>query len=158
MEMENEESFLFTGGSGTAVTDIEKLFHSNEETDAVPAYALLSNSGSPGRVVVAISDDQLGTGDRMHGEELMHDLLEALCDRVTLPDEVVFYHKGVLLLVKDHPAAQIIHELCSLDVEIKVCKESLEFYKKEPAAHNMQPVPMAEIISDLLKAGKVVKL
>lgn len=157
MELDNEEPFLFHSGSANTVTETEHLLHSEEETQKDPAFAMISSLGNPGRVVVAIADDQIGTGDREHGQVLMQAFLEELCDRATLPDEVVFYHRGVLLLEREHPATWIIYQLCSLNIEIKACSESLEYYKKEPAAHNMQPVPMSVITSDLLKADKVIR-
>ena len=157
MELENEEPFLFHSGSVGTLTEGDKLLHADEEPVTNPAFARIPVKGNPGRLVVAVTDDQIGVGDREHGTVLLHDFLEDLCDRANLPDEVVFYHRGVLLLEKGHPAESIIRQLCSLDLEIKVCIESLDFYNKEPAAHIMQPVPMSEITRDLLRADKVIR-
>jgi intracellular sulfur oxidation DsrE/DsrF family protein len=156
MDLDHDEPYLFHNGAVSTVTEADKLIHADEKQPD-PSYALLPVVGGAGRIVVALSDDQIGMNEREHGMVLLRIFMEELCDRVTLPDEVVFYHRGVLLLDRDHPAQLIVRQLCSLDVEIKVCMESLDFYKIEPAAHNMQPVPMSEITRDLLKADKVIR-
>jgi len=139
-----------------APTELEKALCADKQKKLDPAFSLLTSSGNPGRVVVAISDDQLGTGDRELGTELLLVFLHGLCERPTLPDEIVFYHRGVLVLEKEHPAEVILHKLCLHDVEIKASCESLDFYKKEPAVLKIQPVPMSEITRDLLKADRVI--
>jgi|GEM_PF-760967 len=138
------------------LTELQKALCIDKEREPDPAFALLAASGNPGRVVVAISDDQLGVCDEKHGAELLLIFLQGLCERVTLPDEIVFYHRGVFVLDKDHPALTILFNLCSQDVVLKACRESLDFYKKEPAVLKIQPVPMSEITRDLLKADRVI--
>jgi len=145
------------GRTGTsALTELEKALCADKQNKLDPAFSLLTSSGNPGRVVVAISDDQLGTGDKELGTKLLLIFLQGLCERPTLPDEIVFYHRGVLVLEKDHPAEAILLKLCMHDVEIKASRESLVFYEKEPAVLKIQPVPMSEITRDLLKADRVI--
>lgn len=144
-----------TAEAGTR-TGLQKALCSDKDTELDPAFALLAASGNPGRVVVAISDDQLGVCDEKHGAELLLTFLRGLCERATQPDEVVFYHRGVLVLEKGHPAETILLKLCAQDVQVKACAESLDFYKKEPAVLKIQPVPMSEITRDLLKADRVI--
>lgn len=146
--------------------ELEKVLFTDKDTLLDPAFSMLSVSGNPGRVIVVISGDQLGSGDQAgsgeqahdqgHGQELLLHFLEGLCDRVTLPDEIVIYHRGVLILTQDHEARTILSRLCSQDVEIKACRESLDFYKIEPAVSKIQPALMSEITRDLLKADKVI--
>src|SRR5659263_154488 len=138
------------------LTELQKALCIDKEKEPDPAFALLAASGNPGRVVVAISDDQLGVCDEKHGADLLLIFLQGLCERVTLPDEIVFYHRGVFVLDKDHPARTILFNLCSQNVVVKACRESLDFYKKEPAVLKIQPVPMSEITRDLLKADRVI--
>lgn len=138
------------------LTEFQKALCIDKDMEPDPAFALLAASGNPGRVVVAISDDQLGVCDEKHGADLLLTFLQGLCERVTLPDEIVFYHRGVFVLDKDHPARTILFNLCSQDVIVKACRESLDFYKKEPAVLKIQPVPMSEITRDLLKADRVI--
>lgn len=128
----------------------------NKDTILEPEFELLAVHEHPGRIVVAVSDDKLGTEEDCHGKDLMQIFLQGLLDRVTLPDEVVFYHRGVLLLEKGHPAETVIAHLGTLDLEMKACTESLSFYKKEPAAYKIQQVSMSEITRDLLRADRVI--
>jgi intracellular sulfur oxidation DsrE/DsrF family protein len=144
-------------GRGTsALPKLEKALCIEREKKLDPAFSLISTSGNPGRAVVVISDDKLGTEDSEHGKELMLAFLRGLCDRATLPDEIVFYHRGVLVLDIEHPADSLLRNLCAQDVEMKACRESLNFYKKEPAVLKIQPVPMSEITHDLLMADRVI--
>ena len=139
-----------------ARSKLEKALCTDRERNLDPAFSLIPSCGNPGRVVVVISDNQLGTEDKAHGEAIMLAFFKELCNRSTLPDEIVFYHRGVLLLDKEHPAESVLRNLCAQDVEMKACSESLDFYKKEPAVHKIQPVPMSEITHDLLMADRVI--
>lgn len=135
---------------------LEEALKMEGNTILDPSFSLLSASGNPGRVVVAISDDHLGSTADEHGADLAVIFLKGLCERVTQPDEIVFYHRGVLLLEKGHGAEAVLSQLCTQDVLIKACRESLDYYKKEPAVLKIQPVPMSEITRDLLKADRVI--
>jgi len=139
-----------------ALPKLEKALCIEREKKLDPAFSLIPSCGNPGRAVVVISDNKLGTEDKEHGEQLMLAFLKGLCDRSTLPDVIVFYHRGVLVLGKGHPAESVLRNLCAQDVEMKACRESLEFYQKEPAVHKIQPVPMSEITHDLLMADRVI--
>ena len=153
--MINEENSAGKRSAAT-LTEFEKALCVDKVAIPDPAFALLTSSGNPGRVVVAISDNQIGNSDKEHGTQLLLSFLQGLCERATLPDEIVIYHRGVNILEKDHPAEPILINLCAQDVEIKACRESLDFYKKEPAVSKIQPVPMSEITRDLLKADRVI--
>ena len=142
--------------AAATLTELQKALCIDKETKIDPAFSLLTSSGNPGSVIVVISDDQLGVEDKEHGEHLLLSFLKGLCERATQPDEVVFYHRGVLVLEKGHPAETILLKLCAQDVQVKACRESLDFYKKEPAVLKIQPVPMSEITSDLLKADRII--
>lgn len=142
--------------AAATLTELQKALCVDKETKIDPAFSLLTSSGNPGSVIVAISDDQLGVQDKEHGEQLLLTFLRGLCERATQPDEVVFYHRGVLVLEKGHPAETILLKLCVQDVQIKACRESLDFYKKEPVVLKIQPVPMSEITCDLLKADRII--
>lgn len=153
--MANEENSAKKSSAAT-LTEFEKALCVDKEPILDPTFSLLTSSGNPGRVVAVISDDQLGSSDKEHGTQLLLSFLQGLCERATLPDEVVFYHRGVIILEKDHPAESILINLCAQDVEVKACRESLDFYKKEPAVIKIQPVPMSEITRDLLRADRVI--
>jgi hypothetical protein len=144
------------GRTQAKLAELEKALYVENETLIDPAFSLLATSGNPGRVVIIISDDQLGVDDEAHGQQLRLIFLKGLCDRFTQPDEIVFYHRGVLLLEEGHPAQDILLRLSAHDVEIKASLESLTFYNKEPAVLKIQPVPMSEITRDLLKADRVI--
>jgi len=154
--MINEEGRSIIGSAATR-TDVRTAIDLEDDERLEPAFSLLAVSGNPGHAVAAIADSRLGSGDQEHGEALLRIFLEGLCDRVTQPDEVVFYDKGVLLLEKGHWAEDILNQLCLHDVQVKACRESLDYYKKEPAASKIQPVPMSEITRDMLRSDRVIR-
>lgn len=143
--------------SKEAVNDLELLLQTDTKLDLDPAFAILSTRENPGRVVVALSGDFIGVGDESHGRELLHVFVAALCAKATLPDEVVFYHRGVLLLAPGHALHDTLTCLSSHDVQMKAASESLDYYKIEPTIPQVQSVPMCEITRDILRADKVLR-
>lgn len=152
--MEEDELFLF--GSAPAATKEPGLLHA--DSDAVPetSFSLYDQVRHPNRVTVAISSDAIGTGDPNHGTDLMICFLKNLCERALLPDEVLLYHRGVLLLSEDHGALDLIRCLCNRDVDVKACRESLNFYRIIPAVDKITAVSMNEITRSLLRADRLV--
>ena len=143
--------------SKDAASDLELLLQTDTQLDLDPAFAILSTRENPGRVVVALSGDYIGVGDDPHGRELLHIFVAALCAKATLPDEVVFYHRGVLLLAPGHALHDTLTCLSSHDVQMKAASESLDYYKIEPTIPQVQSVPMCEITRDILRADKVLR-
>ncbi|MBN1892357.1 MAG: DsrE family protein [Clostridiales bacterium] len=150
------------GLGGTEVPDggvvtKPRLLYGEDEPDTRAAFAFSETYVRPDHVIVAISSDQIGTSDEKHGAELLSIFLNSLCERFNLPDEVLLYHTGVLLLNEGHPALDPIRLLCRREVAVKACSESLDFYKTKPAEPNVQPVSMSEITRILMRADRVIR-
>lgn len=152
--MEKDDVFLF--GSSAATVKEPGLLHPDADPAIDTAFALYEHGKHPGRVVVALSSDRIGETDPKHGAELMTIFLQNLCECSLLPDEVLLYHRGVLLSCSDHSAMDFLCNLCDRDVEVKVCMESLNYFCKKPAEAKMLPVPMSEITRSLLTADRLI--
>lgn len=152
--MEDDELFLF--GGAPAATKEPGLLHADTDANTETSFSLYEQGRHPNRVAVAISSDAIGSIDRTHGAELLIQFMKSLCERAILPDEVLLYHRGVLLLSEDHGALEWIRCLCNRDVEVKACEESLKFYAMKPAEGKVRAVPMNEITRSLLRADRLV--
>lgn len=131
-------------------------FQIHNEIETEPLYAVLPTDDNPGITAVLLSGDRIGDPAE-HGEDLLRIFLNGLCDRATMPDLILIYGSGVLLMDDLHPAFPALSRLTSLDIVIKACEESLAEYKKEPAVSKIQPVPMSEITQDILKADRIIR-
>jgi hypothetical protein len=149
---------------GGAVAAEPGMIYDADRANPQTAYTFAESYARSGRVIVAISSDSIGgseadpgASDSGHGAELLRIFLENLCERINLPDEVVLYGRGVLLTGDGHPALDSIRLLCHREVSVKVCTESLDFYKTKPAEANVQPVPMSEITRSMMRADRVIR-
>jgi len=152
--MEEDELFLF--GGAPAATKEPGLLHTDSDAVTETSFSLYEQGRHPSRVVVAISSDAIGSTELTHGAELLIQFMKSLCERALLPDEVLLYHRGVLLLYEDHSALQWIRCLCNRDVEVKACEESLNFFNVKPVEGKVKAVPMNEITRSLLRADRLV--
>lgn len=131
-------------------------FQIHNEIETEPLYAVLPTDDNPGITAVLLSGDRIGDPAE-HGEDLLRIFLNGLCDRATMPDLILIYGSGVLLMDDLHPAFPALSRLTSLDIVIKACEESLAEYKKEPTVLKIQSVPMTEITQDILRADRIVR-
>lgn len=153
--MEDDELFLF--GGAPAATKEPGLLHGDSDTTTETSFSLYEQGRHSGRVIVAISSNAIGSADPKHGAELLIQFMKSLCERALLPDEVLLYHRGVLLLSENHAASEWIRCLCNRDVEVKACAESLDFYDLKPAEAKIKSASMIEITRSLLRADRVVR-
>ena len=131
-------------------------FQIHNDTQTEPLFSVLPTGENPGITAVVLSDDRIGDpGD--HGIDLLRFFLTGLCERATMPDLLLIYGRGVLLMDDLHPAFPALSRLTSLDIVIKACEESLAEYKKEPTVLKIQSVPMTEITQDILRADRIVR-
>lgn len=152
--MEDDELFLF--GGAPATTKEPGLLHADSDATTETSFSLYEQGRHQSRVVVAISSDAIGSADPKHGAELLIQFMKSLCERALLPDEVLLYHRGVLLLSENHDALVWIRCLCNRDVEVKACKESLDYYGLMPTEGKVKAVSMIEITRSLLRADRMV--
>jgi len=127
-------------------------------TDIAPetVFAKTEQMGLPGWVTVVFSSDYIGKEDISHGEVLLLAFLDGLCQSDALPDEVIFYHRGVLLLKENHSARKYIEKLLQWDVQVLVSEESCEEYRIFLPEKDIPRASMQTICRHMLRADKLI--
>lgn len=149
------EDFYFHNTSSPGVAVSDPIFR-EKEPDLEVMLAAYDEVRRSGVTVVALSSDAIGVGDEPHGRDLMIHFLKSVCNQQELPDEVLVYHRGVLLLEKGSSALHFFEILCDLEVVVKACGESLERYAIDLPNRKIRMVSMDEITTSLLRADRVV--
>lgn len=80
--------------------------------------------------VVAVSSEEMGTGDLVLGKKLMGSFLYALSEQDELPKAILFYNSGVYLTLEGSGSLEDLKTLATAGVEILTCGLCLDFYKK----------------------------
>ena len=127
-----------------------------QDTLLETAFSCIDVNGLPGWTLVVISSDYLGKSDDELGRILLLDFLQTMQGRVALPDEIVFYHRGVCLLEEEHPACVPLRGLADKGVHLSVSSESCLHFNVKPALKHAEQIPMSEICKHMMKADKVV--
>jgi selenium metabolism protein YedF len=81
-----------------------------------------------GNFVVAITSDRMGEGDPELGELLIANFIKALKDLDKLPQNIIFYNKGVTLVTSDSPLISHIRDLEQMGVGIYLCATCVNHY------------------------------
>jgi len=81
-----------------------------------------------GNFVVAITSDRMGEGDPDLGELLIANFIKALKDLDRLPQNIIFYNKGVTLVTGDSPLISHIRDLEQMGVGIYLCATCVNHY------------------------------
>jgi selenium metabolism protein YedF len=81
-----------------------------------------------GNFIVAITSDRMGEGDPVLGELLIANFIKALKDLDRLPQNIVFYNKGVTLVTSDSPLISHISDLEQMGVGIYLCATCVNHY------------------------------
>ncbi|NLT11391.1 MAG: hypothetical protein GXY06_03145 [Clostridiaceae bacterium] len=150
------EDFYYHNTSSPGIAVSDPIFR-EKEPDLEVMLAAYDEVRRSGVTVVALSSDAVGVGDEPHGRELMMHFLERVCNHQELPDEVLVYHRGVLLFEKGSKALRFFEILCDMEVVVKACGESLERYGIDLPIRKIRTVSMAEITTSLLRADRVVR-
>lgn len=97
-------------------------------TGQVPKVTVSRRSEGKG-YVVAVSSDEMGTGDPVLGKKLMGSFLYALAEQDELPEKILFYNSGVRLTVAGSASLEDLKALAAAGVEILSCGLCLNFYE-----------------------------
>jgi selenium metabolism protein YedF len=110
-----------------------------------------------GNYVVAITSDKMGEGDEELGHLLINNFIKALKDLDKLPKHMVFYNKGVTLVVKDSPAIDDLSDLEKMGVEIHLCATCVNYYKIENIVAAGTLSNMYSIAEIMASSGNVIR-
>jgi selenium metabolism protein YedF len=74
-----------------------------------------------GDFIIVFASDKMGQGDDELGHLLMNNFIKAIKDLDKLPQKVVFYNMGVMLVTKSSPVIEHLMDLERMGVELLIC-------------------------------------
>jgi selenium metabolism protein YedF len=111
-----------------------------------------------GPLVLVVSSDIMGRGERELGSILMRGFFHTLGEVQPLPHTIILFNTGVRLACKGSP---VLDDLCALEgeaIEILVCGTCLNYFELTEEIAAGQVSNMYDIAETMLGAGKVVNL
>ena len=113
---------------------------------------------APGRSVVSITTDRLGTGSEELGAILMRAFLNTLWDYEPSPEKVILINNGVLLATEGSAVLDALSLLEKKGVEILACGTCLAFYDLKDKLRVGMISNMHEIVAAMMTAGRVINI
>jgi selenium metabolism protein YedF len=129
------------------------IIQSNEEEYCAPEIAHFEK----GDYVVVISSDKMGEGDEQLGLLLMNTFINALRDLEELPQKLLFYNSGVMLVTNNSPVIETLRDLEKMGVEIMTCGTCVNHYSLASVIGAGTISNMYTIAGIMASTGKVLK-
>ena len=114
--------------------------------------------GKENTIVVLISSDVFGTGDRRLGEILMKAFLNTLWDAETKPVKLLFMNSAVNLTTEGSEVLDTLKLLEKEGVQVFSCGTCLEYYSLTGKLSIGKVTNMYDTVDSLLSADKIIKL
>jgi selenium metabolism protein YedF len=114
--------------------------------------------GKESTIVVLITSDVFGTGDRRLGEILMKAFLNTLWDAETRPAKLLFMNSAVNLTTEGSEVLETLKLLEKEGVEVFSCGTCLEYYSLTEKLSVGSVTNMYDTVDSLLSADKIIKL
>ncbi len=113
---------------------------------------------TPGKEVILIGTNSLGTGDKRLGEMLMGGFLNTLLDSDPKPEKLIFLNYGVKLTTEGSEVLETLTLLEERGVKILSCGTCLDYFKLNEKLKVGATTNMYEMVSSLIDASKVISL
>jgi selenium metabolism protein YedF len=154
---DNKAEFEVSESAGVWTLTVTKITGGNADIKAEEYCAPAISHFEKGDYVVAITSDKMGDGDAELGHLLISNFIKALKDLDKIPQHMVFYNKGVTLVVKDSPVIEHIKDLEKMGVEIHLCATCINHYKLETSFAAGTLSNMYSIAEIMASAGNVIR-
>jgi selenium metabolism protein YedF len=154
---DNKSDFQVSESDGVWTLTVTKENGDRVETKVEDYCTPVISHFEKGNYVVAITSDKMGDGDVELGQLLISNFIKALKDLDKLPQHIVFYNKGVTLVVKDSPVIEHIKDLEKMGVEIHLCATCVNYYKIENNVETGTLSNMYSIAEIMASAGNIVR-
>jgi selenium metabolism protein YedF len=109
-------------------------------------------------IVVLITSDVFGTGDKRLGEILMKAFLNTLWDVETRPAKLLFMNSAVNLTTEGSEVLETLKLLEKEGVQVFSCGTCLEYYSLREKLSVGSVTNMYDTVDSLLSADKIIKL
>jgi hypothetical protein len=124
----------------------------NELEILLPEPLLEFESDHDNRPTVVFRSRYIGSGDRVPGEQLVNELLQALLDHPDPPRGLLFYSSAIFLALDDSPCLDLLLQLAEKGSEILLCRTSLQTLApgRQPSAGRV--CTLAELVDHMRQA------
>ncbi|WP_321345973.1 DsrE family protein [uncultured Draconibacterium sp.] len=109
-------------------------------------------------ILIQITHNGMGSGDKELGQLLVKNYLTLLCEEKELPKVITFYNEGVKLICNGSDALQPLKELAEKGVKLVACKTCLNHFQILDKVEVGIPGTMVDIMHLQKVAEKVVNL
>jgi selenium metabolism protein YedF len=110
-----------------------------------------------GNYIVVITSDKMGDGDEELGHLLMSNFIKALKDLERLPQKMVFYNKGVMIVTGNSPVIDHLRDLEKMGVELLLCATCVNHYSLADSIGAGTLSNMYTIAEVMTSAGNIIK-
>jgi len=110
------------------------------------------------KILIMITNDVIGNGERTLGEKLMLNFLKTLPEMGDSLWRLVFLNEGVKISAKDSPALPVLTQLEAQGVSILVCGTCLEYYSLLEKKGIGVTTNMLDIVTSLQAAEKIINI
>lgn len=118
------------------------------------AVAAVANPGTVLRTLV-IQGEQLGTGDRELGRQILTQLLNTLAVNDRRPEQIVLMNTGAKLACAGSPLVEPLRDLEAKGVSVLVCGTCLNHFDLNNQLEVGRPTDAYEVLNLMLDAGVV---
>lgn len=115
----------------TCNVDVQKIgddFHISILKEKGLEGPKFENTADKNGLIILLSSDALGSGDKTLGKILMGAYLKALTEGCLLPETIILMNSGVNLSVEGSNALKALRELEGKGVEVLSCETCLDYY------------------------------
>ena len=133
--------------------EIEGLRKKDEPAQCKPYYPSENK-----KILIMITNDAIGNGDRELGGKLMQNFLKTLPEMGDSLWRLVFLNEGVKLSVKDSPTLPALTQLETMGVSILVCGTCLDYYSLLDKKGIGIITNMLDIVTSLQAADKIINI
>ncbi len=143
---------------GYQVTDTEAGGHfSLLLTPGSAPQATTAPPAAPGRTVVYVGADTMGTGNDELGHILLRNFLYTLNELLVPPDAILFVNSGVKLTSAGSEVIEALEKLACNGVDIASCGLCLEFFGLKEQLKVGRATNMLDIVEQMHQAGRVIR-
>jgi selenium metabolism protein YedF len=110
-----------------------------------------------GNYIVVVTSDKMGDGDEDLGHVLMTNFIKAIKDLDRLPQKMIFYNKGVMIVTSNSPVIDHLKDLEKMGVELLLCATCVSHYSIEDRIGAGTLSNMYTIAEVMTSAGNIIK-
>ncbi len=156
---ENVSRFLENRGFNVSINKLDNCYEISASRIAGHAdQCRLNDHTESKKILIMITNDVIGNGEKTLGEKLMLNFLKTLPEMGDSLWRIVFLNKGVKLSVKDSPALPVLTQLEAHGVSLLVCGTCLEYYSLHEKKGVGITTNMLDIVTSLQAAEKIINI